>query len=486
MSTETKAIRPFGFRDKFGYFMGDFGCTISFTLISSFMMIFYTQYIGVSLLDYSLIILLTKIWDGVNDPIIGALADRLQPKGGEKFRPWLFWGSFPLAFSICLLFADTSALPYWIKIAVCIGGYLIWDIAYTVVNVPYGSMNATITADPVERSQLSAWRSMGAFFVGLLVMMVMPLFLYKKATLADGKTVSLFAGDRMFTIAIILGLVTLLAIQILYRFSTERIKHKEHDGQKFNYFKMLAGFVTNRTMLAVSLTAIIQVTNMAAGMIMGTLVFQMYYNNGALASFSVIGSAAVFLLAPFVKGSVKRWGKKNLCSWPILISAGIYIVMFLIPNLPIAVWIIGHAVASLGMGFYSLISWSMVSDSIDSIELKTGRRDEGSIYATYSMVRKIAQGIGQALIPFLIAVVIPGLNMNDELTWSALYGTQIKNLALILPAIGCILMFVMMRFIYDIDKNRERELPVLLGRIPKDVSAGIEEVAAGMSRREEG
>lgn len=75
------AKRPFGFRDILGYFMGDFGCNMSFTLISSYMFIFYTQYIGISLAHYSIIILITKIFDGINDPIIGAIVDRM---GADK------------------------------------------------------------------------------------------------------------------------------------------------------------------------------------------------------------------------------------------------------------------------------------------------------------------------------------------------------------------------------------------------------------------
>ena len=81
------AKRPFGFRDILGYFMGVFGCNMSFTLISSYMFIFYTQYIGISLAHYSIIILITKIFDGINDPIIGAIVDRMgADKKGEKFK----------------------------------------------------------------------------------------------------------------------------------------------------------------------------------------------------------------------------------------------------------------------------------------------------------------------------------------------------------------------------------------------------------------
>ncbi len=482
-NTTAKSPGAFGIRDKIGYLMGDVGCNFSFSLISGYMMIFFTQFIGITLTHYALIILLTKIWDGINDPIIGALADRFNPKSGDKFRPWIFWGSFPLAFAACLLFFDTRMAPYWVKIAVCIVAYLIWDIAYTIVNVPYGSLNSTITADPVERSQLSTWRSVGAMLGAFPIMIILPLLMYKKVE-SGGQTVSVFQGERAFTAALILGVLALVCFQLLYRLVTERIKHTEHDGAKFNFFKTLRSFFTDRTMLAVSLTALISIVFMNSTQTTSALVYQMYFGNGSLSSLMIIGYLPLLLILPFMKRLVVRFGKKVLCSWPLLLGVAAYTVLILIPNVPVYLWIACTALGSLSMGFYSLLGWALVSDGIDSIELKTGRRDEGSIYATYSLMRKLGQGMGQALIPFLIAVIIPGLDMNNELTWSAAYGLQIKNISVLLCLVGFVLAFLLMHFVYDIDKKKEFEMPVQLGRSGgTDVS--IDNIADGVSRRED-
>ena len=107
-----KTQRPFGWKDLVGYFFGDFGCNMSFSLISGYMFLFFTQYIGIKLEHYALIILLTKIWDGINDPIIGALVDRFTPKKGDKFRPWVFWGAWPMAIAAAVMFLDASAWAY--------------------------------------------------------------------------------------------------------------------------------------------------------------------------------------------------------------------------------------------------------------------------------------------------------------------------------------------------------------------------------------
>lgn len=485
---DTKAVgaqRGFGLRDKVGYLLGDVGCNFTFSLISSYMFIFFTQYIGISLMHYSLIILLTKLWDGINDPIVGALADRFHPKEGDKFRPWIFWGSFPLAFSACIMFIDTQAAPYWIRLAVCVGAYLIWDIAYTVVNVPYGSLNATITADPVERSQLSTWRSVGSLLGAFPIAIILPQVLYRRVALPNGQMVSEFLGGRMFVVALILGILSLVCFQLLYRFTVERVRHGKHSGERFHYFRTFANFFSNRTMLAVALTALCSIVFMNSLQTTGTLVYQMYFGDGSLSSFTLITYMPVVLLLPFIKKLVVKYGKKSLCSWPLLLGVVVYVALLLMPDIPVALWVVSTVLTTFSMAFYTLLGWALVSDGIDSIELKTGRREEGTVYATYSLMRKLGQGIGQALIPFLIAVMIPGLDMNNELTWNAAYGLQIKNISVLLCLIGYVIGFILMHFVYDIDKKKEYEMPVLLGRAPAEVDVSIDTVAEGFGRRDE-
>ena len=130
--------RPFGAKDKWSYAMGDLGCNMSFAL-NSYLMLFYTQYIGLDLGTWGIIILLLKIWDAINDPIMGALMDALKPGKRGKFKTYIYYGSFVLLFSGALCFLPIPSAPYPIKVLVCVVGYLIWDMAYTVVNVPYGN-----------------------------------------------------------------------------------------------------------------------------------------------------------------------------------------------------------------------------------------------------------------------------------------------------------------------------------------------------------
>lgn len=485
-ANQSTAVKPFGIQDRFGYLMGDFGCNMSFSLISAYMMLFYTQYIGVSLVHYGFIILFTKIWDAINDPLIGALADKFTPKSGSKFKPWIFWGSFPLAFGSCLLFLNTQSWPYFAKILICVIGYLVWDVAYTVVNVPYGSMNATITSDPVERSQLSTWRSFGAMAARIPISIIIPQLVYKKE-IVNGVEQSILQGHNLFLIALVMGLIALVSFQLVYRLCTERITVEDRkDAPKFSYIEAIKGFFTNRAVLALSAATLAQVVFMMGAQSTGALVYQMYFGDGSLSSFAVLGMLVPMLVcAPLVKPLVKRFGKKNLCSWPILITIVAYGIILILPKMSPVVYIGLTLVASLGTGLYSMVGWSLVADCIDSIEYKTGRREEGTIYATYSMVRKLGQGIGQSLIPFIIVAVIPGLVMNDPTTWNPAYGLTMKNLAAALPLAGAIIIFFCFKFIYDLDNKKLDEIEKALGRQRKDVTVTVSSALSATTNSEE-
>jgi GPH family glycoside/pentoside/hexuronide:cation symporter len=479
--TVAKARRPFGWKDIVGYFFGDFGCNMSFSLISGYMFLFFTQYIGIKLEHYALIILLTKIWDGINDPIIGALVDRFTPKKGDKFRPWIFWGAWPLAIAAAVMFLDASAWPYWGKLALMIVGYMVWDIAYTVVNVPYGSLNSVITADPVQRSQLSTFRSFGAIVAGIPLGIVIPLFAYKQQ-MVDGVEKSIFQGQNMFPIALVLGAVALISFMILWASTVERIQHGEHDGEKFNYFKTLKSFFTSRPILGLVIATLAQTIFMMSISSLGAMTFQMYFGNGKLNSLSVLTYLVPMIAGAFlVKPLVKRFGKKNIVGWPLLGTIFVYVLMLVLPITNPYLWIGLQILASLFAIGTMLVGWAMVADAIDYSEYKTSRREEGSIYATYSMMRKIGQGVGQALVPAIIALVLPGLVMSNAATWNMEYATSIKNLSILFPLAGSVIMFVAYQFIYNLDTKTLAEVEEALGRNGKEVDTSLEAI----TRKEE-
>lgn len=440
-------IKPFGWKDKIGYALGDFGCNMSFVFINSYMMVFFVTCLGIKPSHYAVIIVAAKIWDAVNDPIIGGICDASHPKGSSKFKPWIKYGSIPLLAASIIMFIYIPNAPYWAKITLCLGTYLIWSVAYTSVNVPYGSMQSVITTDSLQRAELSNARSIGALLAQLPVMVILPLILFDDNDQPK--------GNLFIIIVAIMGLIGVIAFWAMNRMVTERFKPAVNEKQKFNYFKTLAGFFTNRPIMALTVST---VSYLALIMTVSTsmqYIFMYYFKNTNLLSIgSLITGAPMIVAIVLAKPFVKKFSKKALCTYPFIlgiVSTGIItFVQFTNPY----VWLAFIALAMLSGGFYMVLIWAMVADSIDYQEHKTGRREEGSIYATYSLFRKLAQGIGSAVVSLALGwtgyIAELGANQNTGVS------ENIYTMCGALPFIGCILCFVSMLF-YNINDKKTEE-----------------------------
>lgn len=449
--------RPFGFRDKIGYFFGDFGNNMSFSLITGYMMLYYINVVGVSPVHFGIIILLAKIWDGINDPIAGAIVDAARPGKRGKFHPWIFWGAFPLSVAGSLLFMAGPGLPYWAKIAWCAAAYFIWDSAYTVVNVPYGSLASVITADPVDRSELSKYRTLGAIVAAVPLSILMPLAIFDEARQP--------IGGRFAPIALGLGAVALLSFMLCHGLTVERVKRKDdgaNAGEGFSFLRTFGAFLRNRPMMALTLMAFAQIAFQMSTMQTNTYLFKEYFNNTKLLSVAGVASFLPMLLAvPALRPLVRRFGKKELALGGMAGSLVVSFFMFILPIRDPMVWIILSAFSGFFASALSLLSWAMVSDAIDWQELQTGRREEGTVYAIYSLGRKIAQGVGG----FVVAAGLGIIGYEASLpVQPESVSRGIKLMASGFPLLGCVIIVMALGLVYNLDKKRIEEMNTRLGR----------------------
>lgn len=436
--------RPFNLRDKLGYGLGDFGCNMSFVFINSYMMLFFVTCLGIKPEHYALIILIAKIWDAINDPIIGGICDASKPRGGSKFKPWIKYGCIPLLAASIIMFIYIPNAPYAAKIALCLGSYFVWSVAYTSVNVPYGSMQSVITTDNLQRSELSNARSIGALMAQAPGMVLLPLIIYN-----DNNEPR---GELFIYIVAVMGVIGVIAFQLTCRLTTERVEPSVNTTQKFNYFKTLGAFFTNRPIMALTVSTVSYLALIMTVTTSMQYIFMYYFRNTELISLAAVISGAPMVVAIIlIKPLVKRFSKKALCTYPFIfgiISTGIItFVKFTDPY----IWLIFVAVAVFSAGFYMVLIWAMVADGIDYQEKKTGRREEGSIYATYSLFRKLAQGIGSAAVSLAI-----GWTGYDAAFGSAQpdgVADKIYFITGFLPFIGTIACFVSMLF-YNIDEKK--------------------------------
>lgn len=462
--------RPFGKRDVVGYFFGDLGCNFSFDLVTMYMFLFFTQYIGIRLEHYSMIILVSKILDGINDPIIGAIIDRSKPSKYGKFKPWILRFAPFLAFISAIMFFDTSGMNYTMKLVFAAVGYMLWDLFYSFVNVPYGSLSSVMTTKSSERTKLSTARSIGGFVPNILYGILIPQIIYRNV-IVNGETESVFQGQLLFPIALITGVFALISIFILLKNTEERISHEEIESKdntpkkKYSFFKTLGQTLKNRAMIGLVLTALAQIIFMNGAQQLNSLTYQLYFGDGSLNSLSIfITMIPMIIGATLGSKLVKKFGTREISSYPLIGALLVSLVMLFAPIQNPYIWWGLSALTSMFSFGLSIYTWAMVADVIDYQEYLTDERNEGTVYSIFSMIRKIGQGLGQALVPMMIVLAIPGLNLSDSSTWSADRVLGIKNMSVIFPMVGMVLVILALVLVYPLNKKRLTEVQSALGR----------------------
>lgn len=460
-----KDVRPFGIRDKIGYALGDLGCNLSFSLISAFMLDFYTQYIGIPGAIWSIIIIVTKVWDGVNDPIMGGIMDSVRiGRSGSKFKPWMSIAAIGLTVTGALVFLPVPNAALWLKVTLCIVTYLLWDICYTLMNVPYGSLSAAITADPLERTSLSTWRSIGAA-IGGGISMLLPLLLYD-----DNENLN---GDILIWVALAMGAVALVVYILCIKMTTERVVVPPERREKINYLKTLKGFITNRPLLALCLASFASIVFFMSGTQTAKWLFQIHFHNTDMITVAtIISYLPMVFFIPFTSKLVAKFGKKYSVGMPFALSIVAAVVMLCIPipgnQTGMIIYIVGLMFIQTGGGMFNLITWAMVNDCIDYQQLKTGMREEGSVYAMYSLFRKIAQGVSLSL-PLLCMQAV-GYNPQADPIGNQDPGVPeaMVKMSIGLMLIGAVIMFVSFMLIYNLGKKEVADMQAKLNKTDED------------------
>ncbi|WP_211746133.1 MFS transporter [Paenibacillus sp. Marseille-Q4541] len=439
--------RAFGLRDQIGYLFGDFGNDFFFILVSSFLMVFYTDVFGISAAAVGGLFLIARLWDAVADVTWGRFIDtrKASPKG--KFRPWIFRMSFPLVVSGVFMFVHIPGMTNGFYLAYAFVTYILWGTLYSTVNIPYGSMASVITSDPVERTSLSTFRTLGSSLAGLIINVVGPLIIF-----VDNKA----DPNRILLTAIIFGILSISCYLACYSLSTERVIAPEDKKEKTNLKATLKGFTKNQPLIWI---LIISLTFMACFMLIGAVniyLFKDYFGSAtALSLVGLIQTVTVFIAMPLVKPLVARFGKKEIAAAGLLLSAAVYALLYFISDLSVNQFIGIMAVAQFGYAFFNLVIWAFVTDVIDYHEYITGLREDGTVYSVYSFARKVGQAIAGGLGGFAISAV--GYNATLKAQSSeTLHG--IHTLATLIPAAIFFLLFLILVFLYPLNKKRTIQL----------------------------
>lgn len=443
-----KTVKPFGLSDKLGYGLGDFGCNMSFAFINNYMLIFFVTCMKINPKHYAVIIVVSKVLDAINDIIIGKLCDKSKTRKNGKFIPWIQYGCVPLLLTSVLLFIPIPNAAYWVKIGYCFVFYFLWGLAYTCVNVPYGTLQSVITRDSDQRASLSTYRSVGAMIAQVLMMILIPLLVYDD----NDDPIS----SRFFWIVLATGVLGAAAFTALTRLVTERVSDTQQTEQAETYsvFVTLKSFLTNRPMMGLSLATIAQIACLNTMTSYLNYIFMVYFKNTDLISIAVIICGLPVGLGIIIcKPLLKKFTKKQVCTYPFLISILFMAIITFIPISNPYLWMAFAGMGMMGTSTFMVLVWAMVADCIDYQKEKTGRREEGSIYAIYSFCRKASQGIGQGI--SALALLWAGYDENlSVVAQAADVPDKIRFTTGFIPLIGSIACFAFLLLMYNLGDRK--------------------------------
>ena len=419
---EKRKLTPALLFERFCYGCGDFGCNIIYTAMSAFLLFYYTDYAGVNAAAVGTIMLVSRIFDGISDIIMGMIVDRTKSKYG-KARVWILRVCVPFALAGVLLFSVPTTLGTTAKLVYVFITYnLVSTVVYTAINVPYSSLNALMTQNPYERSVLSIFRNLLATAGTLTINMVtLPLVEFFGDNAA--------AWTKTFCI---LGLLAIVAFLLTFIGTKERVHAVAELNGEMEKITLLEGV---KSLFAnkywIMMTCVL------------ALFFLYYAINGI---YNAIQIVAMF----FIAGLVKKYGKRNVFSLGLILAAiGMLILEFGGSTMPVI--IISSLIRGIGNACGGATMWAMVSDTIDYGEWKTGHRTEGLVNSACSFGYKIGNGIGSALLGIIIQI---GGYVGDATVQSSSALFSIRLCFTWIPLAVFAACFIILRF-YHLDDEFE-------------------------------
>ena len=514
MSKKTKNVeldangkRKFGIRDKLAYAAGDAGCNLSFGLkntVQTFWLVYMMMETGL----FSLLLVLVQAWDAINDPLIGSLidSDKRKYKMG-KYKTYILIGAIGLLVGGAAVFLPFPNANTVVKAILFILGYVIWDAAYTMANVPYGTMLNIVTEDAGERAQLSVFRSIGGAIGSMVPGIILPMLIWKKVTydgsvdflksieipkgaeaafapenfhvnpvtgeaykLGDevlspltGSQLEILLGENVFWAALIMGVIAFVFFIFMIKNITirgnEYAELNSEGGEKVNLVKSFGSFLKNRPAVGCTIAAMGMFLGMQSAGTANTIMFATHFGQASLSGLvMMVGFLPMFIFMPFATKLVKKYGKKEVASIGSiagLIGGAILCVFPLCPkNIQLIIYMVGLVFFGLGMGFYNCVSWAMMGDAIDYQEWKTGKREESVVYALHSFFRKLAQGVGPAAVIAIMGTPIIGyVSSLGTIGQSAETAGRLCWLVAALYTFSAVCQFVGVALVYNIDKK---------------------------------
>lgn len=470
-------------KEKNNFVLGLCGQNMVYSLIGAqFFNYFLTDIALFPAIVVSVLLIAMKVWDGVNDPIVGSYIDKHSFKNGEKMRPFLKYTPLPVGVFTVLLFLvfSTNEDLLWLRIAYFVIMYICWDLAYTVQDVCIWGITAAVSPNSSERDRFVQWARTIGSCVYLSLSTVIPMVL---EMIANAKGVSM--AFVTFVFALIFGLGgAMISYRCSYAQERVQVNQQEQQGSMVESFALL---FKNKMLLLVTLANLFGALGFGASMV--TYFFKYEIPADFLGGSGIIGALGLSTIYFIITGLPGFIGmvcadklKKLLGGYVnvliliqvtnIIVRVIAFFVGFEGKNLWISMIIIG--IGSIPSGAASIAQTSIFCDSIDYMEWKTGKRTEGITFSMQTSFTKISSGITAGLASFALFLLGYKAVDNAEIyvgTQTAAFDTWIWFLVILTPAIASVFYIIPLLFVrYTKEKRAIVESDLIARRAGKPES----------------
>lgn len=454
-SVSTTTAGKLSLRTKLAYGSGDLGAAIVSAINGFYLNAFLLQVAQIDPIRVGIIFLLVKVWDAVNDPMMGAIIDRTQTRWGRR-RPWLLIGAIPFGLAFFMHWIvppldDTGKFIYYLVVA------FLLDTAFTVVNVAYTSLTPALTQDYDERTNLNSYR-FSFSILGSVIAATLHLLI-----------VNAYPDDPAFGNMVAAGIWTIFIIVpnfITFAFTTEPEIDVAQEGEQFGFFEGILTVFSNRAFVLVTIIYLLSWLSVQFVQANLLLYVQYWISPEATSQFPIF--VLEIQLTSFVFVWIwarlsKSWGKQMVYYLGAAIWIVVSLALFFVPRGMIAPLYIISPLAGIGVAIALLIPWSMLPDVIEQDELETGKRREGIFYGFFVFLQKLGISLGLAFSNFALAYA--GFDQSLAQQPESVSST-LRIFVSLVPLFILLISFIPV-YLYPITKERHSEIRAKLAEQKK-------------------
>lgn len=418
-----------------GFFVGQ---NIIYILVMQYLMLFYTDYVGLSTAAIGTMFLITKVWDAVNDPIMGVIVDRLHPKSG-KFKPWVNIAAVLLPLVTILMFIRINGSPV-ARLCYAYFTYILWDTMYTISDVPIFALATAMTDKVQERVKIM---SIGRLAAGIAALI---------ASLLTMPIITKLGWTKAVIILCLLALFFMVPIRF---FAVERFVDKKDDTKEEASLGTILKTVCKNKYLMIFYGAFF-----CSSMLMVNGVVGSYFAIYALGSASYIPIIALCSMVPalvipiILPMLIRKFGKRNI----LIFSSGMYVLScvtyYFIGYNSITVVLIFAAINSMLSQTPRMMAGMVTSDCIEYGTYTTGDRAEGVAFSLQTFANKLSGAFSASIASFMLTAI--GYAPNVAQSTETLSG--IWKMMTVIPAVGYAAMFVIILLFYKLTDKEVQEM----------------------------